>query len=176
MTGQHSEPVSVLAGDRPSDPDWPEGSAPSGAPTEAVISGTAGTLEARAALDRSISRLRALGAAVGRDEPSDEPELRRLVGHLRLQLTVHFETEESDDAFAALIADQPRLLRRVAALRTEHVEMTEALAGLVELATIGRSAELCARLAPLLDRFDAHERAETDLLQDLVLVDEGGGD
>lgn len=176
MTGPYSEPASILAGDGISDPDWLGRSASSAAPVgEEVIRGTAGAHEARFALDESIARLRELCAAVERDEPSDEPELRRLVDHLQLQLTVHFETEEADDGFAALVATQPRLLRRVAALRAEHVEMNKALASLVELAATGRPAELGACLMSLLDRFDAHERVENDLLQELVLVDEGCG-
>jgi hypothetical protein len=67
------------------------------------------------------------------------------------------------------------MLQRVERLQAEHEEIAAALGQALELGqSRPPSSELAMHIAHILDMFDAHERAEKALIQELVLVDEGG--
>lgn len=88
-------------------------------------------------------------------------------------LVPHFEAEESDDYFGALIAERPRVVGRVNQLRDDHERLSEDLGILIELAEGALGYELGSRLERFLIAFELHERAENALLQEVCFRDDG---
>jgi hypothetical protein len=67
------------------------------------------------------------------------------------------------------------MLDRIGRLQQDHGELATALDELLEFArSEPRVTDLTARVERFLARLDAHERAENALMQDLILLDEGG--
>jgi hypothetical protein len=89
-------------------------------------------------------------------------------------LALHFEDEETDPAFHDLVEQRPDLRSQVERLGLQHRSMLVDLDAL--RAGLGRytTHELTTALSALLQRLDAHERAETELLQLAINRDLGG--
>jgi hypothetical protein len=102
-------------------------------------------------------------------------ELEKRLEEFEERLLLHFAAEEAEEFFGTLMTDQPSFLQRAAEAEAEHAEL---LLELDELLDTGQaeapSRELAVRLLRFLERLDAHEHAEKELLQDLVLLEEGG--
>ncbi len=113
-------------------------------------------------------------------ELSAEPETlanadKGLLDELVRAMGVHFEAEEDEGYFGALVEERPELDLPIQRLRAEHRRMSARGAELLALAESSRAPrEVASKLRELLDTFDAHERAENQLLQDFFGLDEGG--
>lgn len=102
-------------------------------------------------------------------------ELEKRLEEFEEKLLVHFASEEAEEFFGTLMTDQPSFLQRAAEVEAEHAELLLELDAVLDCAQAeSPSRELAARLLRFLERLDAHEHAETELLQDLVLLEEGG--
>lgn len=121
--------------------------------------------EDHADLNELVAKLRALAASLrdGQD----------LLEEFEAELIPHFASEQAEEYFGSLIAEQPHLLRQVEQLQRDHEQLTEDLDRLTQLAANARGSELGPRLERFLDAFEAHERAENALLQEFCLMDEG---
>jgi hypothetical protein len=106
--------------------------------------------------------------------PAD-PEPGALIEQFEDLLLIHFAAEEAEEFFGSLVTDQPWMLDRIGRLQQDHGELATALDELLEFArSEPRVTDLTARVERFLARLDAHERAENALMQDLILLDEGG--
>ena len=132
-------------------------------------------IRSHAKLDRTAAELRELCVALAREGSPIRREPLELIAEFQTQLLAHFEEEERDDSFGYVTTDRPHLLGKVERLQTEHGEMASALEDILESAKNGLpSAELGARVGRFLDTLAAHERAENQLMQDLLTHDHGG--
>jgi hypothetical protein len=128
-------------------------------------------------LTRTVTRLRGLCVTL-RDHPEPaDPALSALIEEFASQVSRHFAAEEREGGLVGGGArGQPHLVQRIDRLQHEHWEMAQALDRLLEFARSEPPApELAQRVGTFLDWFDAHEHAENALMQDFLLVDEGGG-
>ncbi|WP_442485654.1 hypothetical protein [Aeoliella sp. SH292] len=90
---------------------------------------------------------------------------------------------EEDDGYMTMVADaKPNKAKQIATLRADHARMRRQVDQLsADLAKLDEWQEpeferICTDIGRLLDSTDQHDRAEIDLLQDALLMDEGGGD
>jgi hypothetical protein len=127
-----------------------------------------------AELVRAAARLRETCTALeGTNDPVDD-EPARLLEEFENELLPHFAAEELEECCGSLITEEPRLLGQLGRLQSEHTEIATALDELLEFARAKPpGGELATRLDRFLHRFEAHERAENALMQELVLLDEG---
>ncbi len=96
---------------------------------------------------------------------------------LSKMLADHFAREEQGGYLAFVIERSPWLAVRVQILGSHHAEIRTALAGLIEVASDpDRAAELDDGVRRFLDRIDAHERAETEIIQESLYADLAGSD
>lgn len=127
----------------------------------------------------SVRRLRdacAILAAAGASTPSADADLGLLVAAFLADLRPHFVAEDSDDYFGTLVAERPSFVPRISHLREEHAEMIRAAERVLALTTgHAHPTQIAAEVGDLLDLFEAHEHAETQLLQEFFSVDDGGG-
>lgn len=99
----------------------------------------------------------------------------QLVSEFASELSEHFAAEEADGYFGALVVERPELNALVERLRSEHQEMLEIVGRLLvagEQAWV--TADVDSEMRELLDRFQSHERAEAQMLQEFFGRDEGG--
>jgi len=127
----------------------------------------------------ALRRLDEMCRAVEAGQLDLAPELQPvpLIGELQSELSQHFAGEEGDTHFGAIASECPSLLRRIADLKAQHVVMLEELTSLAENAR--DKAKLTALPAParrLIEELRTHEHAETMLLQEFLLRDEGAGE
>jgi hypothetical protein len=134
-----------------------------------------GIIRSHAKLDHTTAELRELCVALAREGSPVRREPLELIAEFRTQLLGHFREEESDDSFGYVTTDRPHFLGKVEQLQTEHGEMASALEDILQSAKNGLpGAELGARIGRFLDTLAAHERAENQLMQDLLTHDHGG--
>lgn len=128
-------------------------------------------------LHATLRRLRELCILLGDQSVPSELEPNALLDEFREQMVDHFATEEADDYFGTLATEAPALAPRIALLEAEHWEFIETVDQLLLLSQhADRRAELVTRLTELLARFEAHERAESVLLQEFFLQDESAAE
>ena len=128
-----------------------------------------------AALRVTFARLRASCAAPADENALGGLGLHVLIDELREQLRAHFAAEEAGDYFGTLEADCPVLRPRIALLRAEHAEMFEAIKALhAACRQMNRRADMAADLERLWERLQAHEDAESQLIQEFFLPEEAG--
>jgi len=121
-------------------------------------------VELRAQLDR----VRSL-----KDGLSIQNELRSL----SKALAEHFAREEEGGYLAFVIERSPWLAVRVQILGSQHAEIRATLVGLIEVASDpDRFAHLTEGLQRFFDRLHAHERAETEIIQECLYEDLAGAD
>jgi hypothetical protein len=129
-------------------------------------------------LQEQVARLRGLCMALSGSQAPADPDAATLVEEFAYLLIAHFATEQASEFFEDLLRDQPGMLQRVVRLQTEHIEIAAALGEVLEFCEsrpMGSALSIC--LTHVLDMFDAHERAEKAVIQDLgLLAQEGGGD
>jgi hypothetical protein len=90
------------------------------------------------------------------------------------ELSEHFGSEEGDTHFGSITAEQPALLPVIAGLKTEHAALLAAARELCNLAAQRtRWPDLVAPARRFMAELSAHEHAETELLQEFVLRDDG---
>lgn len=105
-------------------------------------------------------------------DASDLRSLRPLLANLQGLLGRHFGGEEDDDGlFAAIERRSPRLCMNVEECRREHHELLEFLEQLIHQA-FAMDCDSKRFLQQLRD----HEAKESELLNDSMYVDLGGGD
>jgi hypothetical protein len=95
-------------------------------------------------------------------------ETRSLANELR----AHFEAEESGGYLDVVLEKRPGWSRRVDGLREQHREILQELADLARRP----AAQIAEQLGPALDRVQAHDTEECDLVQRAVIEDIGSGD
>jgi hemerythrin len=99
----------------------------------------------------------------------------KLIDEFASELKEHFAAEEADGYFGALVDERPVLHALVDRLRQEHREMLELVAILLApVEGTEAASELDSVMRDLLDRFQRHERAEAQMLQEFFGRDEGG--
>jgi hypothetical protein len=147
--------------------------APTLAPSEVFRASGAGPDE-RGRLDVTLARVADL---------YQELELGRtnidavaVLSQLRVDFELHFALEEGSEYFGAVQRERPGLGHDIEELHREHEALLEELDGLREIAgNQGGSSELSPALLHFVTAFRMHERKEVDLLQELVLRDDGIG-
>jgi iron-sulfur cluster repair protein YtfE (RIC family) len=113
---------------------------------------------------------------------SDTSVLVKHIKELRDQLATHFALEETYGYFACPLNVPPELSQRVERVRAEHdeirIELTDILNQALQLNPVsaagGRQTIVLNRLRHLLERLDAHERRENELIQRAFNDDVGG--
>ena len=126
-------------------------------------------------LQRMITRLRGLCDASQQGRTAAELDPAELLEDFEDLLLIHFAAEEAEEFFGSLTTEQPRLLDRIGRLQREHGELVGMVDELLEYTRREpRHTELSARIERFLDRLDTHEHAENALMQELILLDEGG--
>ena len=102
-------------------------------------------------------------------------EIGQRLAAFHVDLVAHFEREERDGYFEALVEERPELATRVSALLDQHGAIRSELGELTNVMAGDPQPELLARVLKLLDVLDSHEQGETALLQHATLTDLGGG-
>jgi hypothetical protein len=125
-------------------------------------------------LDRAHERILGLLEDLAKVGPSG---MQALLDEFATLLPAHFADEERDDGlFAELRSERPAVDARLKALVREHREILQALDALAnanrELAR--QRGRLEEQKVAFLRRLRAHERAESRLVLDTYLIDEGG--
>ena len=131
-------------------------------------------LDDHAELSAAIARLGRL--CLPPIAPSTEvpPEPLKLLKEFEDLLLLHFAAEEAEEFLGRLTTDEPKLLERIDRLQDEHGTIIEALDRVIELAPSGSgAAPFRGALEDLFSRLDAHERAESCLMQELIVLSEG---
>jgi hypothetical protein len=127
-----------------------------------------GTFEQHQRLSLVADRLRLIAHA-----PSvwlSRAKLSRLQRHeleqFRNELLAHFAFEESGGYMAEISATRPELAPRIAGLQAEHALIASRIGQLADCTSRFDTRAAREALVALLELFDAHERAERDLLFD----------
>ncbi len=132
-------------------------------------------LSDHADLRATLRRLEQLCATL--EETERAPPLGRapleLIAELQDELAQHFAAEEADAYYGTMAHDRPSSAHRITSLKQQHVEMLETLGLLQHLAENGRLSELPPPARRFVAALRAHEGAETRLLQEFFLRDEG---
>jgi hemerythrin len=119
------------------------------------------------------------GLLVEVNQTYDLFKLLPLLEELKTELREHFEQEESEGGFGAVVSDSaPHKANVVDHLFDEHVEFLQTMDGLqgkVEELLVGPVAEMRATIAGLCARIEAHEAKENELLSEALYTDIGGG-
>ncbi|MCO6045415.1 hypothetical protein NG895_16010 [Aeoliella sp. ICT_H6.2] len=113
-----------------------------------------------------------------RKRQSVEFALESFTRHLERLMDI----EEQDGYLRMVVESKPSKAKQIAKLRDEHQmfrdrtgELLDAISDLGEWEAI-EFERICAEIGQLLDDIDRHDRAEINLLQDAMLLDEGVGD
>lgn len=118
-------------------------------------------------LGTTLRELKALCAALedGQGVPQSLEPAGLFVA-LEVDLKQHFTAEESDDYFGTVMAEDPGLELEIAALKSEHATMLNAVDMLVHLAADpGRWAHLPGPTRLLITQLERHEGSESKLLR-----------
>lgn len=92
------------------------------------------------------------------------------------------DIEEEDGYLRMVVESKPSKAKQIAKLRAEHNLFRDRTGEMLdEIDSLGdwEAAEferICTDIGQLLDDIDCHDRAEINLLQDAMLLDEGVGD
>ena len=128
----------------------------------------------RGRLDGTIRRVAEMQQALETGTPHAEPAT--LLSELRVDLELYFALVESDAYFGRALRQQQSLSHNIGDLRRGHSEILHQLGALREVAAdLRRGADLRTQTLRLLDQFRVLEDQERELLQDLVLHDDGTG-
>jgi hypothetical protein len=129
--------------------------------------GRATVLERQTPAGKTLSQLRracTLGLT-GRNVPAERYD--DLLLKWQDDLSRLFSNEESEEYFGAIALAQTRLIPQIAELRADHAALLDELRRAREFMKMGHdSIQMARRALALTARFDAHERAESTLLQD----------
>jgi hypothetical protein len=119
------------------------------------------------------SRVAALRLAASAAEPRPDDFADRVIELVAL-VGSHFQLEEESGMFIDITAQTPELGHRVQRLLDQHHELRRRFGDVVDRLMIGE--DIAPALLEALDELMAHERAETQLIQDAYLTDLGRGD
>ncbi|MBK7580147.1 MAG: hemerythrin domain-containing protein [Myxococcales bacterium] len=127
-------------------------------------------LEEHRNLRETLGRLQSYCILLGQAEVAPELDPQHLLEHLCRLMVDHFAGEEADDYFGTFRREAPWLKERLQRLEEEHWEIVEVIGELQRVAqSTHRRDELVDGLARLLERVDAHERAEANLVHGFFL-------
>lgn len=112
--------------------------------------------------------------SIGGAGPATGPLAQDLLDEFRRRLLRHFQLEEQGGLLDGLVAAEPRFERRVAKLRSDHVEFRLRVAELEAEVVDGGWAVVHARFLVFRRDLAVHEQAENELLQRAHLEDIGG--
>jgi hemerythrin len=129
-------------------------------------------LDDRTELFVTAARLRVLTSTCGNMHPAELIALANRLEEFEDLLLLHFAAEEAEGFVGSLTTDEPRQLERIDQLQQEHGSLVEELDRLQELARScsAEYAELPAALERFLARLDIHDREETSVMEELVLL------
>jgi hypothetical protein len=136
------------------------------ASTPTLFGRTQGVLAETEALHSTLAGLRRTSDALLSDGAPPVLLARRLLATLSASLMVYFDADEAQGYFSAIVAECPDLEDRVMALDRDRDDFRHCVTSVRRLAF--RSAdtdELGRRIRRVVDRFEEHERSESDLLQ-----------
>jgi hypothetical protein len=123
-------------------------------------------------LDATLARVGELCRELETGQSDLDP--RRVLSELRADLALHFALEEGDTHFGTIVRERPALTRAVEGLKQEHLALLEQLDALrTEAQTSEQRADLDASTIALIRAFREHEHKEGELVQELVLRDDG---
>jgi hypothetical protein len=126
------------------------------------------------ALRSTIAGLRRVSAFPLSYTPQATIETQSLLSDFSAALSTYFDAEEASGYFGMMTAEYPGLERQVVVLQQAHVDFRDAVASLRQLARDGtETADLARRIGIVIDDFEQHEHAESDLLDDFFLREEG---
>lgn len=132
-------------------------------------------LEEHKNLRETLDRLQSYCILLGHAQVAEELDPQHLLEQLRGLMVDHFAGEEADDYFGTLRREAPWMFERLERLEGEHWELVQVVGELQRVAqSVDRRAELIDGLARLLERLDAHERAEASLVQGFFSSEEAG--
>lgn len=118
-----------------------------------------------ASLEPLLVRLATLCDELARGVATSSPAAEQLLEKVIAQMAAHFAAEEDEGYFGTLAQSCPELESEISDLCAEHMKfLLTARWLLANVAACGEPA-FAATLACLLERFNAHERAENRLLQ-----------
>jgi hypothetical protein len=128
----------------------------------------------RGRLDTTLALVAELYLALEQGRTDMDPVA--VLSQLRVDFELHFALEEGSEYFGAVQRERPGLGHDIDELRRAHASLLEELDGLRAIAADHRRApELSTQILRLVTDFRVHERREVDLLQELVLRDDGIG-
>jgi hypothetical protein len=128
----------------------------------------------RGRLDTTLARVAHLYQALEGGRADLDPVA--VLSELRVDFELHFALEEGSEYFGAVQRERPGLGHEIDELHREHAALLEELDGLRTLAADERRRpELSGAILKIITDFRVHERREVDLLQELVLRDDGVG-
>ena len=111
--------------------------------------------------------------------PTEGPgEMRARLSTTRTHLAEHFRFEEQNGYMDAVRVNQPRLEHTIQQLAEEHRQLMQSLDALIEEAAAARSLgePFHAAVRSWIERVQAHEERENDLVQDAFNQDIGAED
>ena len=114
-------------------------------------------------------------------DPSPSRNLVSLLNALAFHLQTHFEFEEADDYFTALVEKAPRAAPVVEKILREHQEMLVEIEEMIATAKKDLNEkhdthELAQQYARFRQKLEEHEHVENDLLQSVYTEDIGTKD
>ena len=126
-----------------------------------------------AELHGSVNELRARCVALKDGRTTTELDMRSALEQFLRRLRRHFAREESDGYFGTVIASLPDLNVDIAWLQAEHGEIIETMLELIRMCEYGDGQRLAGALERTIEAFEAHERRETELIQQFLQSDSG---
>jgi hemerythrin-like domain-containing protein len=124
-----------------------------------------------AELHGSVGELRARCVALKGGRTTSELDMRSALEHFLRRLRRHFAREESDGYFGTVIASLPDRNVDIAWLQAEHGEIIETMLELIRMCEYGDGQRLAGALERTIEAFEAHERRETELIQQFLQSD-----
>jgi hypothetical protein len=123
--------------------------------------------------ERFVATLGRVGELVRLPQAADGAPAR-LLAALRLEVQAYFASEEGESNFGALLRERPAFAHALDELRHEHSELLAQLDRVCAVADAGeRDQELPKLTSDLAEALRAHEHREGELLQEVVLRDDG---
>jgi len=91
------------------------------------------------------------------------------LSELSNRLSAYFNVVDNNAHFRAIAKECPSLRDRASVVEKEHEDLKQSVTSLRDLAWHANATRLAKHIGSVLDRFEQHEDAETELLQDFFL-------
>lgn len=124
----------------------------------------------------TLGLLARMCAALEQSDGARDEELAPvlLLDRLRVHLAEHFQAEEGEAYFGAIVCERPALREQIQALGAEHASMLSEVSSFCIIASEPARVDLLPALVRrFLAGFRAHERGETRLVQAFLRGEDG---